>query len=107
MTSITPTVTNAIDELQSTFDQCSVEAEGDGSGGAFVVVTGIPLGLPTGRLISGLDSKSPSNIHMPTSIRTSQIRISLAQTAMDLRADLALLNSEISQQSRYPDVPID
>ena len=46
MSSIVPTVAKAVDELRSAFDQCSVEAEADGSGGAYVVVKGIPLGFP-------------------------------------------------------------
>ena len=46
MSAIAPTVSTAIDELRSTFDQCSVEVEADGSGGAYVVVRGIPLGSP-------------------------------------------------------------
>ena len=43
---ILPAVVKAIDELRATFDQCSVEVEADGSGGASVIVRGIPLGSP-------------------------------------------------------------
>lgn len=46
MTTITPPVVKAIDELRSTFDHSMVEAEPDGSGGAFVRVMNIPLGPP-------------------------------------------------------------
>ena len=46
MTAITSSVAKAIDELRSTFAQCTVETEPDGSGGAFVRVRNIPLGSP-------------------------------------------------------------
>lgn len=46
MTEILPGVARAIEEIRCTFEECGVEVEGDGSGGAFVVVTGIPLGCP-------------------------------------------------------------
>ena len=46
MSAIVLPVAKAIDELRATFSQCSVEAEADGSGGAYVVVKGIPLGPP-------------------------------------------------------------
>ena len=46
MTEMLPAVAQAIEEICSTFEGCSVEAEEDGSGGAFVVVTGIQLGHP-------------------------------------------------------------
>ena len=46
MTSILPAVVQAIEEIRCTFEECSVEFEEDGSGGAFVVVTGIRLGRP-------------------------------------------------------------
>ena len=46
MSAIVPTVEQAIEEIRSTFERCGVEAAADGSGGAFVVVTGIPLGCP-------------------------------------------------------------
>ena len=46
MSAIVLPVAQAIDELRATFDQCSVEAEADGSGGAYVVVRDLPLGLP-------------------------------------------------------------
>ena len=44
MTGILPGVAQAIDEIRGTFEGCGVEVEEDGSGGAFVVVTGISLG---------------------------------------------------------------
>jgi hypothetical protein len=46
MTVIAPVVQRAIAELRSTFHDCAVEAEPDGSGGAYVVVRGISLGAP-------------------------------------------------------------
>ena len=46
MTAITPPVAKAIDDIRSTFDPYPVEAEADGSGGAFVLVRNIPLGPP-------------------------------------------------------------
>ena len=46
MSAIAPPIAKAIDELRATFDQCYVEAEADGSGGAYVVVKDIPLGFP-------------------------------------------------------------
>lgn len=46
MTSFSPTVAQAIEEIRCTFEECGVEVEEDGSGGAFVVVTGIRLGRP-------------------------------------------------------------
>lgn len=46
MTEINASVAKAIDELRSTFPDCTVETEPDGSGGAFVRVRHIPLGLP-------------------------------------------------------------
>ena len=46
MTGILPAVAQAIEEIHCTFEECSVEEEEDGSGGAFVVVTGIRLGRP-------------------------------------------------------------
>ena len=46
MSTIVPVVAEAIEEIRSTFDRCAVEAEPDGSGGAVVVVRGIPLGYP-------------------------------------------------------------
>ena len=39
-------VAQAIEEIRCTFDGCVVDAEADGSGGAFVMVTGIALGHP-------------------------------------------------------------
>ena len=46
MSGMLPTVAQAIEELRCTFEGCGVEAEADGSGGAFVLVTGIRLGCP-------------------------------------------------------------
>ena len=46
MTATNPSVAKALDELQSTFAQCTVETEPDGLGGAFVRVRNIPLGPP-------------------------------------------------------------
>ena len=46
MSKIVPAVAKAIEEIRCTFDRCDVEAEPDGSGGAVVVVRGIPMGCP-------------------------------------------------------------
>lgn len=46
MTEVLPGVAQAIEEIRCTFEGCGVEVEADGSGGAFVVVTGISLGCP-------------------------------------------------------------
>ncbi len=46
MSTIVPAVAKAIEEIRCTFDQCAVEAEPDGSGGAVVIVNGIPMGCP-------------------------------------------------------------
>lgn len=46
MSTIVPAVARAIKEIRCTFDQSSVEVEPDGSGGAVVVVRGIPMGCP-------------------------------------------------------------
>jgi hypothetical protein len=46
MTAMTPAVAKAIEEIRSSFPECPVESEADGSGGAYVVVRGIPLGSP-------------------------------------------------------------
>ena len=46
MSMIVPGVTKALEEIRRTFDKCAVEAEPDGSGGAVVVVKGIPMGCP-------------------------------------------------------------
>ena len=43
---IVPGVATAIEEIRNTFDRCTVEEEPDGSGGAVVVVKGIPMGCP-------------------------------------------------------------
>ena len=46
MSEIVPAVLNGIEEIRTTFDRCTVNAEPDGSGGAVVVVEGIALGCP-------------------------------------------------------------
>ena len=46
MTTIIPAVAKAIEETRCTFEGCDVEAEADGSGGAIVVVKGVPMGCP-------------------------------------------------------------
>ena len=43
---IVPGVAKALEEIRCTFDQSDVEAEPDGAGGVFVVVSGIPMGSP-------------------------------------------------------------
>ena len=44
MSTTTPAVAKAIDEIRCTFEGCDVEAEADGSGGAVVLVQGVPMG---------------------------------------------------------------
>ena len=46
MSDLTPTVAKAIEEIRRTFEGCQVDVEPDGSGGAVVVVKGVPLGCP-------------------------------------------------------------
>ncbi len=46
MSTIIPAVAKAIEEIRCTFEGCDVEAEADGSGGAIVVVQGVPMGCP-------------------------------------------------------------
>ncbi len=46
MSAMALAVAKAIEELRSTFEACDVEVEGDASGGAVVVVRGVPLGSP-------------------------------------------------------------
>ena len=46
MSNLTPAVAQAIEDIRCTFEGCDVEVEPDGSGGALVVVRGIPLGCP-------------------------------------------------------------
>ena len=46
MSGIVPAVIKAIDEIRSTFDHSSVEVEPDSSGGAYVIVKELALGLP-------------------------------------------------------------
>ena len=44
MSTIGAAVANAIEEIRCTFEGCDVEVEPDGSGGAVVVVRGVPMG---------------------------------------------------------------
>ena len=46
MSKLTPAVAKAIEEIRCTFEGCGVEVESDGSGGAVVVVRGVPMGRP-------------------------------------------------------------
>lgn len=46
MTQIQPQIEKAIAEIISSFPDCPVEAEPDGTGGAFVTVQDVPLGPP-------------------------------------------------------------
>ncbi|MBB4261312.1 hypothetical protein [Bradyrhizobium sp. CIR3A] len=46
MTAITPVIEKAIADIRSSFPECQVDAEPDGSGGAHVMVREMPLGLP-------------------------------------------------------------
>lgn len=46
MSSITTAVAKAIEEIRRTFQGCDVEVEVDRSGGAVVVVRGVPMGFP-------------------------------------------------------------
>ena len=46
MSTITPVVAKAIEEIHCTFEGCELEEEEDGSGGAIVVVRGVPMGCP-------------------------------------------------------------
>lgn len=46
MSEVLPAVAQAIDEIRCTFEGCGVETDADGSGGAFVTVTGIRIGRP-------------------------------------------------------------
>ena len=46
MSEITAAVAQAIEELRSTLEGCEVAVEPDGSGGAEVVVGGVPMGSP-------------------------------------------------------------
>ena len=74
MTEILPPVAQAIEEVRCTFEECSVEVEEDGPGGAFVIVTGIRLGVPPiHRMTSGSVSRSPFNTRTPMCIRTSRM----------------------------------
>ena len=44
MSNLAPAVAQAIEEIRCTFEGCAVKVEPDGSGGAVVVVMGVPLG---------------------------------------------------------------
>lgn len=46
MSTITPAVAKAIEEIRLTFEECDVAVEADRSGGAVVVVRGVLLGRP-------------------------------------------------------------
>lgn len=46
MNRIVPAVNEALGEIRRSFNQCLVEVEPDNSGGAAVVVRGIPMGHP-------------------------------------------------------------
>ncbi|WP_208757043.1 hypothetical protein [Bradyrhizobium nanningense] len=46
MTAITPAIEKAIAEIRSSFPECQIDAEPDGSGGAYVMVRDVPLGPP-------------------------------------------------------------
>ena len=46
MSTIIPAVAKAIEEIRCTFEGCDVEVEADGSGGALLVVRGVPMGCP-------------------------------------------------------------
>ena len=46
MSTVTPAVATAIEEIRCTFEACDVKVEADGSGGAVVVVKGVPMGCP-------------------------------------------------------------
>ncbi len=46
MSTITPPVEKAIGEIRSSFQDCPVEADPDGAGGAFVTVRQVPLSVP-------------------------------------------------------------
>lgn len=43
---MTPAIEKAIAEIRSSFPECQVESEPDGSGGAHVIVRDVPLGPP-------------------------------------------------------------
>ena len=46
MSTISPAVAKAIEEIRCTFGGCDVDVEADGSGGAVVAVRGVPMGCP-------------------------------------------------------------
>lgn len=49
MSTITPIVEKAIGEIRSSFPDCQVDVEPDGSGGAYVTVRDLHLGPPYGQ----------------------------------------------------------
>lgn len=46
MSNVVSTISNALEEICSTFDSCQVESDEDGAGGVFVIVNDIPMGVP-------------------------------------------------------------
>ena len=46
MSTVTPAVAKAANEIRCTFEGCDVGVEADGSGGAVVVVRGVPMESP-------------------------------------------------------------
>ena len=46
MSTITPAVAKAIEEIRCTFEWCDADVEPDVTGGAVVVVRGVPMGSP-------------------------------------------------------------
>lgn len=46
MSAVSPAVAKAIEEVRCSLEACQVDVEADGSGGAVVLVRGVPLGAP-------------------------------------------------------------
>ena len=46
MSTITPAVARAIEEIRCTFEGCDIDVAADASGGAIVVVRDVPMGCP-------------------------------------------------------------
>lgn len=46
MSTITPAVAQAIDQIRATFPDCTIDVAPDNAGGAYVVVNGLRLGPP-------------------------------------------------------------
>jgi hypothetical protein len=46
VTAISPIVQVAVEQIRANFPECPLEAIPDGSGGAFVTLTNVPLGSP-------------------------------------------------------------